>query len=129
VRQPLVIAPEGEIDLERVGEFRANLTRARGKGGGVAVDLSRVSFIDSSGLGAIVELYNRARRDDQWLGVVIPAGRAVAVRLNLSGLQTRVPIYRTGGRPRSGLRRDRGRGRRLAQLDGGVALCAHRGRP
>jgi anti-anti-sigma factor len=95
VCQPIVIAPEGEIDFARVGEFRADLARARGKSGAIVVDLSGVSFIDSSGLCALVELHNRARRDDQRLAVVVPAGTAAAVLLNLSGLQTRMPIYRT----------------------------------
>ena len=93
--QPVVIAPEGEIDIERIGEFRAELTRAHGKAGGVVVDLSRVSFIDSSGLGALVELHNQLPRAHRRLAVVVPAGTAAAVLLNLSGLHTRMPIYRT----------------------------------
>jgi anti-sigma B factor antagonist len=59
------------------------------------VDLSAVSFIDSSGLGALVELYNRLRRDNRRLAVVAPAGTAAAVLLNLAGLQARMPIYAT----------------------------------
>jgi len=59
------------------------------------VDLSCVSFIDSSGLGALVELHNRLRRDRRQLAVVAPAGTAAALLLNLAGLQSRMSIFAT----------------------------------
>ena len=94
VTDPIFIAPEGELDVARVGEFREALSAAAAKPGhGVVVDLSRLKFIDSSGLGALVETHNRLRRENRQLAVIAPGGTAAAVLLNLSGLQARLPTY------------------------------------
>ena len=80
--EPTVIAPEGELDITRVGDFRAALWDAAREGAAaVVVDLSHVSFIDSSGLGALVELHSRLRRRGRRLAVVTPGGSAPAVSL------------------------------------------------
>ena len=57
------------------------------------VDLSQLEFIDSSGLGALVEAHNRLRRENRELAVIAPGGTAAAVLLNLSGLHTRLRTY------------------------------------
>jgi anti-anti-sigma factor len=95
VSEPILIAPEGELDIAQMGAFRSELTRAGSQPAGIVVDLSAVSFIDSSGLSALVDLYNRLRRDNRRLAVVAPAGTAAAVLLNLAGLQAQMPIYGT----------------------------------
>jgi len=96
--EPTVIAPEGELDIARVGDFRAALWDATREGAAaVLVDLSQVSFIDSSGLGALVELHNRLRRSGRRLAVVAPRGSAPAVLLDLAGLRGRLPISETRG--------------------------------
>lgn len=93
--QPTVIAPEGELDITRI-DFRAALWDAAREGAAaVVVDLSHVSFIDSSGLGALVELHNRLRRSGRRLAVVTPGGSAPAVLLDLAGLRGRLPILET----------------------------------
>jgi anti-sigma B factor antagonist len=94
VTDPMFIAPEGELDAARVGEFRSALSAAAAKAGHpVVVDLSRLEFIDSSGLGALVETHNRLRRENRQLAVIAPGGSAAAVLLNLSGLRTRLSTY------------------------------------
>jgi anti-anti-sigma factor len=96
--EPTVIAPEGELDVARLDEFRAELFDAAGGGAAaVVVDLSRVSFIDSSALGAVVELHNRLRRSGRRLAVVAPRGSAPAVLLDLGGLRDRLPVSETRG--------------------------------
>jgi anti-sigma B factor antagonist len=93
---PIFIAPEGELDAARVGEFRSALSAAAAKPDHrVVVDLSQLEFIDSSGLGALVETHNRLRRENRQLAVIAPGGTAAAVLLNLSGLQARLPTYET----------------------------------
>ena len=97
--EPTVIAPEGELDIASVGDLRAARTDAAREGpGAVVVDLSQVTFIDSSGLGALVELHSRLRRSGRRLAVVAPGGSAPAVLLDLAGLR--------GGLPSSETRRD-----------------------
>ena len=96
--EPKVIAPEGELDVAHVGEFRAAVSEAaREADGRLVVDLAEVSFIDSSGLGALLELYNRLRRSGRRLAVVAPGGSAPAVLLDLAGLRGRLPISETRG--------------------------------
>ena len=91
--EPTVIAPEGELDIAHVGDFRAALSAAAAEHEtAVVVDLSDVSFIDSSGLGALVELHNRLRRDERRLAVIAPGGSAPAVLIDLAGLRGRLPI-------------------------------------
>ena len=91
---PIVIAPEGDIDFSRVDAFRtALMDAARGAQNRLVVDLSQVDSIDSSALGVLVELYNRLRRENRQLAVVAPRGTAAAVILNLSGLSARLPTY------------------------------------
>src|SRR5690348_6182028 len=68
---PIVIAPEGELDIGRLDEFRAALyDAARRAEQLLVVDLSHVEYIDSSSLGALVELHHRLRREKLRLAVV-----------------------------------------------------------
>src|SRR5438045_229728 len=51
----VLVFPEGDVDLSSYDEFRAALAEAVTAGRAhVVVDLARVSFIDSMGLGALV---------------------------------------------------------------------------
>jgi anti-anti-sigma factor len=96
MRDPTIIAPEGEIDLARLGEFRLDLSNAaREQTGDVLVDLTNVSFIDSSALTALLELQARFRTVKRELAVIAPDGSIAAVVLGLTGLRDRLPIYET----------------------------------
>jgi anti-anti-sigma factor len=60
----VIVAPRGELDLGSVVELRAALRRhdllhARA----VVLDLSEVSFLDSSGLSVVLEEHQRCGRD------------------------------------------------------------------
>ncbi len=58
----LVRVDETQILADRADAFRARLLASiPAKGGGVAVDLGRVDFLDSSGLGALVSLLKAVR--------------------------------------------------------------------
>ena len=92
----VVIAPEGELDIARIGDFRVLLSdAARETVKRVVIDLSSVSFIDAGGLGAVVDAHNRLRREKRQLAVVAPKGTAVAIMLTLAGLRGRLPIFET----------------------------------
>lgn len=91
-----VITSEGEIDVSSVGAFRDALSEAARAGADrLVIDLSEVSFIDSSGLGALVDAQNQLRRDERQLVVVAPSGTAAAVLLELAGLRGRLSIVET----------------------------------
>jgi anti-sigma B factor antagonist len=57
-----VVAPHGEVDLATVEAVRHAL-RAQEARARVVLDLRHVEFIDSAGLGLIVEQSRRAERD------------------------------------------------------------------
>lgn len=69
-----VLAVGGEVDLATVERFRNALLEAQGSPR-VVVDLSAVTFMDSSGLNALVAAYHR-----------VPAGG----ELRVTGLRTNV---------------------------------------
>ena len=96
VSEPIVIAPAGEIDFAGIAGFRAALAdAARGEAHRLVVDLTDVTFIDSTGLGALIELQAHLRREKRELAVVTPGGTAAAVLLELAGLRGRLPIFET----------------------------------
>lgn len=72
----VVIAPGGELDVARIGDFRVERAEAAAREPvqPVVVDLSSVSFIDSSGLGALLEFEHHLRRETRRLAVVAPQG-------------------------------------------------------
>ena len=91
-----IIAPQGELDIATLDDFRRALSEAASRpADSLVVDLSEVSFIDSSGLGAMIEVHDRLRRHRRPLAVVAPRGTAAAVALGLTGLRARLPIFET----------------------------------
>jgi len=61
----------GELDLSTIQKVEQELTRVEGEGPAiVALDLSRVTFLDSSGLRVIVSADQRARRENRRFVVV-----------------------------------------------------------
>jgi anti-sigma B factor antagonist len=60
--RPVVIAPEGEIDLNSSGLVKQQLEPVIGdKRPCVVIDLSGVSYIDSSGLAVFIEAMQRVQ--------------------------------------------------------------------
>ena len=60
--ESLVIRVEGDIDASNAAELRKHLGESIGRHTGrFVLDLSAVSFIDSSGLGALVGFYKQVR--------------------------------------------------------------------
>ena len=57
-----VVRPRGELDLATVGELQRVLDAA-GTPARLVLDLSELSFIDSTGLHLLVELHERAQRE------------------------------------------------------------------
>ncbi|MFD5830930.1 STAS domain-containing protein [Lentzea sp. NPDC060358] len=87
----LVAVISGELDMTSVDGIAATLFDELGTGpGGMVVDLS-VSFLGSSGLSMLLELYRRARRAE--IGFALVAVEAAAVRpLTASALAHVLPV-------------------------------------
>lgn len=79
-----VLAPRGELDLLTVPELEQGLLRALPEGETV-LDLSGVSFIDSSGIALLVSVSKLARQNGWRLQVQRPSA-PVARLIDLTGV-------------------------------------------
>lgn len=57
-----IVALSGDIDLDNSPQVRDVLLNSVGEKRGVLVEMSAVSYIDSSGIASLVEAYQSARR-------------------------------------------------------------------
>jgi anti-sigma B factor antagonist len=107
---PPIIAPSGELDITSVASFRSAVEEACRDGcDGVVVDLSAVSFIDSSGLGAVIELHQRLRRQQRELCVVAPAHSAATALFARTGFAGHLRTFDSPGAAARALGADRPR--------------------
>ena len=82
----------GEIDFTSSGQVQSMLTSMILPGGGAVVaDLTQVTFIDSSGLGALVQAHRVALERETRLVVV--ASSPVLRLLRVTGLDTVLETY------------------------------------
>lgn len=86
----LVVTPSGELDISTVGRLQSAID-GRLDGEGLILDLSRLAFLDTSGLQLLVELNRRAREQSFELAVV-PAPPRVQRVIEVAGLDTLLPF-------------------------------------
>ena len=93
-RGVVVAAVAGEIDIASVAQLRERLYELAGNGGTLIVDLNRVTFIDSAGLGALVGTARRAAENGGSMYAVCaqPQPRRL---LWLTGVDKRIPLAAT----------------------------------
>jgi anti-sigma B factor antagonist len=90
-----VVEAAGELDISTSPEFKRCVTCAIEEGAArVVVDLSGVSFIDSSALGALVGATRRSAQRGAKLMIVCPAGNVARV-IAITGLNRALAIYAT----------------------------------
>jgi len=87
-----VVRLGGEVDLSWSQQVRRAVLDALGTSQQVAVDLSKVSYIDSSGIAALVEGFQSARGKGQRF-VLIEASDAVLAVLRLARLDKVFSIH------------------------------------
>ena len=88
-----VIAVSGEVDLASSPDLDTAIIAAIESGtSSVAIDLTHVSFMDSSGLGVIVRGLKRCREADKDLDLVITNERVLKV-FGITGLDQVIPIH------------------------------------
>ncbi|NLG79384.1 MAG: anti-sigma factor antagonist [Firmicutes bacterium] len=93
----LVVRLSGELDLGTAPEFRAKLEEeldAKPDITRIFLVLRDVTFIDSSGLGAILGRYRRLRAHGGGLFAIAPSPQVRKV-FDLSGLTSIIPVYET----------------------------------
>ncbi|MEE1783810.1 STAS domain-containing protein [Streptomyces sp. SP17BM10] len=86
---PFTVRARGEIDLDTAPRLLRELERALAEHHVVVLDLSQVTFMDCSGLGALVQARNQADRGGRRL-VLRGVSRPVARILRLTGLTRRL---------------------------------------
>ncbi|WP_051222379.1 STAS domain-containing protein [Conexibacter woesei] len=77
----------GELDLARVAQLREAVQEAWAGGGRLEIDLRDLSFIDSSGLRALIDVHNNAESSGSSY-VLIPGRPEVHRTFELTGLTT-----------------------------------------
>lgn len=80
-----LVSISGELDLASADDFLAEVTEAAGDGALLVLDLAGVTFMDSTGLGALIKVRNRLvdRGGDVSLAAVSAAVERV---LELTGM-------------------------------------------
>lgn len=93
-RDYVIVAVAGEIDIATVAELRERLFELADSGRPVIADLSQVSFVDSTGLGALVGAARRAAAHGGSLHVV-GARPQIRQLFRVTGLDGQVPLARS----------------------------------
>jgi anti-sigma B factor antagonist len=130
-----VVAVAGEVDLYTAPEFERALELNGGAGGRVVVDLSECTFLDSTGLGILVQ----ANRHNGGNGLLVVAGGVEVLRaFQVTGLDGRFVLHPTlesalNGSAMSGWRHNEARNRavfrevneRIEQVADGFGADGH----
>ncbi|PKQ27635.1 MAG: anti-sigma F factor antagonist [Candidatus Anoxymicrobium japonicum] len=75
-----VVAPVGELDVYTIPLFRKVVLKLEGeRARDLILDLTRVTFIDSSGLGSLIETYQKVKAVDGELAYVIDNPRVLKI--------------------------------------------------
>ena len=90
----VVVAFEGDIDLESSRDARKILLEAAGHKKPLLVDLTGVSYIDSSGVASLVEALQNSKKNGQPLALVSVSEAALRV-LQLARLDKIFVIHAT----------------------------------
>jgi anti-sigma B factor antagonist len=90
-RGVVIAAVTGEIDISTVPQLRERLFELADNGGTLVVDLNRVTFIDSAGLGVLVGTARRAAEHSGSLHAVCARPQTRKL-LWMTGVDRRIPL-------------------------------------
>ncbi|HLU71923.1 MAG TPA: STAS domain-containing protein [Nonomuraea sp.] len=91
----IVVSLAGEVDADNVSRVRQCLADAvRAHGPRLVVDLTGLTFIDTTGLGVLVRQLADLRERDGTMALVAPDGQVLR-RLRRTNLAPLFPIYDT----------------------------------
>lgn len=86
------ISVEGEIDLATVGDLETAVEELFDEeSSGLVIDLNRVSFMDSTGLRAMVMFDRRFREAGRSFAIAVNAG-PISRLIDLSGVETSLTV-------------------------------------
>jgi len=88
----VLVRLKGEVDLSWSQQVRKQILDALGVSSSVGVELSQVSYIDSSGIAALVEGFQNARSKGSKFGLVAASSPVMSV-LQLARLDKVFPLF------------------------------------
>jgi anti-anti-sigma factor len=94
--QSATLAIVGELDMRTAERLLECLAEQRAHGvTDVTVDLAKLTFMDSSGLKALIDLHARSRTEPWRLKLVAPELEAAALVLRATGADKALPFSET----------------------------------
>lgn len=93
-----IVTPIGELDIYTVPLFRKVVLKLEGdRRHDMILDLSRLTFLDSSGLGSLIEIFQKVRSVDGEIAYVVSNPRIIKI-FRLVDLDKVFPIFPNLGR-------------------------------
>ena len=93
-----IVTPIGELDIYTVPLFRKVVLKLEGdRRHDMILDLSRLTFLDSSGLGSLIEIFQKVRSVDGEIAYVVSNPRIIKI-FKLVDLDKVFPIFPNLGR-------------------------------
>ena len=89
----VTIEAKGELDLSNAGRLHDSLMTPISEGLSVVVDLTRVSFIDSSGIAALIRAFRSLDGGGGRMSVLIAPGSQVARVFELARISEVLPLF------------------------------------
>ena len=90
-----VVRADGELDVSTAPQLRQTITTALDQGDGrVIIDLTAVTFMDSTTLGVLIGAHNKVREIGGALGLVCPDDRVRRV-FSITGLDKVFTLHDT----------------------------------
>jgi anti-sigma B factor antagonist len=93
-RGAVIAEVAGEVDLSTVAGLREHLSGLAVNGQPLIIELNRVTFIDSTGLGVLVSVARQAAAHSSTLHVVCSQPNTCRL-LELTGMDRRIPLSAT----------------------------------
>ena len=86
-----IVSLAGELDLSTIPRMEEALREQISQRPAVLIDLSELSFIDSSGIGVLVQTFRSA--DGTPMNVLIRSGSQVERVFGIAGISEALPVY------------------------------------
>jgi anti-sigma B factor antagonist len=87
------LAVDGELDLSSVPLLAQHIdSQIESEPDAVTLDLSGITFMDSSGLRLLIELNERAKRDGWSLSLIAPQHDSATLVLRMTGADRALPF-------------------------------------
>ena len=96
IGRTLLVRVRGEVDVHTADIFRRDVDAwfLRGEATRLVLNLSRVTFLDSTGLGAVLGRLRRAQESGRSMALVPPTGVA-RMMIDVGALGRVLPLYRS----------------------------------